>query len=252
LVCGGAFLDEDEMPRAEKEAKVKGLAERLGESQATILAGYRGLTVQEAAELRAALAEADTRFSVVKNSLTRLAVKDAGLDELEGLIDGPTAIAFVTGDPVSGAKRLVEQARRFPVLEIRGGFAEGRVLDAEQIRSLAALDTREVMLATLAGLAKSQLSRTAWALQGLQSRFVGLMQALSDKLPEDGSMDEPSASASGTGGVPSAAASGSAEASGEPEGSPEETPLVDEGEPEGSKDETEGSEPETQEEGGGA
>src|ERR671918_440609 len=89
----------------------------------------------------------------------------------------------------------------------------------------------------LAGLAKSQLSRTAWALQGLQSRFVGLMQALSDKLPEDGSMDEPSASASGTGGVPSAAASGSAETSGEPEGS---------------KDETEGSEPETQEEGGGA
>jgi large subunit ribosomal protein L10 len=230
------------MPRAEKESKVKGLAERLGESQATILAGYRGLTVQEAAELRMALAEADTRFSVVKNSLTRLAVKDAGLEELTDLIDGPTAIAFVRGDPVSGAKRLVEQARRYPVLEIRGGFAEGRVLTADQVRSMAALESREVMLAQLAGLAKSQLTRTAWALQALQSRFVGVMEALRSKLPE-GQPGEPSAPASGTGEVPSAVASGSpdgpAEASGSPdgpegpEGSAEETPSVDEAESEG-------------------
>jgi large subunit ribosomal protein L10 len=213
------------MPRAEKESKVKGLAERFGESQATILAGYRGLTVQEAAELRMALAEADTRFSVVKNSLTRLAVKDAGLEELTDLIDGPTAIAFVRGDPVSGAKRLVEQARRFPVLEIRGGFAEGRVLTADQVRSMAALESREVMLAQLAGLAKSQLTRTAWALQALQSRFVGLMEALRSKLSEDQpgepsapaqeypSADEPSDSASSTKGVSSAEPSGSSEAS---------------------------------------
>lgn len=215
------------MPRAEKEAKVKGLAERLGESQATILAGFRGLTVQEAAELRTALADADTRFSVVKNSLTRLAVKDAGLEELMDLIDGPTAIAFVRGDPVSGAKRLVEQARRFPVLEIRGGFAEGRVLTAEQVRSMAALESREVMLAQLAGLAKSQLTRTAWALQALQSRFVGLMEALKSKLPgeadEPGSAEERSASpqespsadepsdSSGSAEEPSASASGPGE-----------------------------------------
>jgi len=171
------------MPRAEKEARVKGLAERLSESQAAVLAGYRGLTVHEAAELRNALAEVGTRFSVVKNSLTRLAVKEAGLEGLEELIDGPTAIAFVVGDPVAGAKRLVEQARRFPVLEVRGGFAEGRILSADEIRALAALESREAMLATLAGLAKSQLARTAWALQALQSRFVGLMEALREKLP---------------------------------------------------------------------
>jgi large subunit ribosomal protein L10 len=242
------------MPRAEKESKVKGLAERLGESQATILAGYRGLTVQEAAELRMALAEADTRFSVVKNSLTRLAVKDAGLEELTDLIDGPTAIAFVRGDPVSGAKRLVEQARRFPVLEIRGGFAEGRVLTADQVRSMAALESREVMLAQLAGLAKSQLTRTAWALQALQSRFVGLMEALKSKLPDDSSAsaEEPSASASGTEGVPSADASGSPEASEGPEGPSEGTPLVTEEGPEGPSDGAEEpAEPtETEEEGG--
>jgi large subunit ribosomal protein L10 len=245
------------MPRAEKESKVKGLAERLGESQATILAGYRGLTVQEAAELRMALAEADTRFSVVKNSLTRLAVKDAGLEELTDLIDGPTAIAFVRGDPVSGAKRLVEQARRFPVLEIRGGFAEGRVLTADQVRSMAALESREVMLAQLAGVAKSQLTTTAWALQALQSRFVGLMEALKAKLPSEEAWDgaqEPSASASGTGEVPSADASGSPEAPEEPEGSAEETPLVDEAESEGSlgEAEPEGSPEESTEEEGGA
>jgi large subunit ribosomal protein L10 len=238
------------MPRAEKESKVKGLAERFGESQATILAGYRGLTVQEAAELRMALAEADTRFSVVKNSLTRLAVKDAGLEELTDLIDGPTAIAFVRGDPVSGAKRLVEQARRFPVLEIRGGFAEGRVLTADQVRSMAALESREVMLAQLAGLAKSQLTRTAWALQALQSRFVGLMRALSEKLPagaeEPASPDEPSDSASSTEGVSSAEPSGSPEASDDPEASAEGTPLVPEADVEGSPADS------TEEEGGGA
>jgi large subunit ribosomal protein L10 len=221
------------MPRAEKESKVKGLAERFGESQATILAGYRGLTVQEAAELRMALAEADTRFSVVKNSLTRLAVKDAGLEELTDLIDGPTAIAFVRGDPVSGAKRLVEQARRFPVLEIRGGFAEGRVLTADQVRSMAALESREVMLAQLAGLAKSQLTRTAWALQALQSRFVGLMEALRSKLPEV-QAEEPSGSDSATEGVASPEPSGSSDASGEAEASAEGTPSVPEADAEGS------------------
>jgi large subunit ribosomal protein L10 len=239
------------MPRAEKESKVKGLAERLGESQATILAGYRGLTVQEAAELRMALAEADTRFSVVKNSLTRLAVKDAGLDELTDLIDGPTAIAFVRGDPVSGAKRLVEQARRFPVLEIRGGFAEGRVLTADQVRSMAALESREVMLAQLAGLAKSQLTRTAWALQALQSRFVGLMEALKAKLPgeaaveeplappqESPSADEPSDSASSTEGVSSAEPSGSSESADDPEAAAEGTSPVPEADAEGSPEES--------------
>jgi large subunit ribosomal protein L10 len=242
------------MPRAEKESKVKGLAERLGESQATILAGYRGLTVQEAAELRMALAEADTRFSVVKNSLTRLAVKDAGLDELTDLIDGPTAIAFVRGDPVSGAKRLVEQARRFPVLEIRGGFAEGRVLTADQVRSMAALESREVMLAQLAGLAKSQLTRTAWALQALQSRFVGLMEALREKLPSDADTAEPGApsdSASSTEGVSSAEPSGASESTGEPQASAEGTSPVPEADAEGSSvPDTEGSSASATEEGG--
>jgi large subunit ribosomal protein L10 len=192
------------MGRAEKEEKVHGLAERLAGAQAAVLTDFRGLTVQEAAELRAALDEVDTRFSIVKNSLTRLAVKEAGLEELGRYVDGPTAIAFILGDPVAGAKRLVEQTRRYPVLEVRGGFAEGRVLTAEEMKAFAALDTREVMLGRLAGLGKLQLARTAWMLQGLQARFVSLMDALTEKLPGEeaapAAEDHPDPEAPGSGG----------------------------------------------------
>jgi large subunit ribosomal protein L10 len=173
------------MPNAQKEARVTEIAEQLSAAQAAVLAGYRGLTVQEAAELRDALTEVDTRFSIVKNSLTRLAVKQAGLEGLDELIDGPTAIAYVQGDPVAAAKRLVEQSRRFPVLEVRGGVAEGRILTAEDFRRFAELQPRDVMLAQLAGLAKGQIARTAWMMQALQSEFLLLMQALKDKLPAE-------------------------------------------------------------------
>jgi large subunit ribosomal protein L10 len=173
-----------EMPSEAKVERVKGLSERLTAADAALLTDYRGLTVHEADELRTALAEADARFSVVKNSLTRLAMKQAGMEGLAELIDGPTAIAFVHGDPVAAAKALVDAARRYPVLEVRGGFAEGRVLTAEEIREYAALDSREVMLAKIAGLGKMQLARTALMLQALQVKFVRLMEALRDELPQ--------------------------------------------------------------------
>jgi large subunit ribosomal protein L10 len=179
------------VPRAEKEERVRGIAQRLSSAQAAVLTDYRGLTVQDAAEVRRALGEVDARFSVVKNSLTLLAVKEAGLEELGRFVDGPTAIAFVLGDPVAAAKALVDQSRRLPALEIRGGFAEGRVLEAEEIRTLARLESREVMLAQLAGLAKGQLARTASMITALQSRFVGLMEALKDKLPAEEATEAP-------------------------------------------------------------
>jgi large subunit ribosomal protein L10 len=173
------------MPSEAKVERVKGLTERLNAAEAALLTDYRGLTVQEADELRTSLADADARFSIVKNSLTRLAMKDAGMEGLADLIDGPSAIAFVHGDTVAAAKALVDAARRYPVLEVRGGFAEGRVLSAEEIREYASLDTRDVMLAKLAGLGKMQMARTALALQALQVKFVRLMQALREELPEE-------------------------------------------------------------------
>jgi large subunit ribosomal protein L10 len=217
--------------RPEKEEKVRGLAERLNGAQAAVLTDYRGLTVREAAELRAALDEVDTRFSIVKNSLTKLAVKEAGLEELGQYVDGPTAIAFILGDPVAGAKRLVEQARRYPVLEVRGGFAEGRILTAEEMKAFAALDTREAMLAKLAGLGKLQLSRTASILQALQARFLSVMEALKEKLPAEESApaaeDHPDAEAAGSGGE---GAGGESTPAAPPEGEPART--EDEGPPE--------------------
>jgi large subunit ribosomal protein L10 len=173
------------MPRAEKEAKVKEIAGELEGSDAAVLAGYRGLTVQEAAELRDALVEVGTRFAIVKNSLAMLAVKEAGHEALTEFFDGPTAVAFVKGDPVMAAKRLVEQSKKFPVIEIRGGFAEGRVLSGDEIRTLAALDSREVMLAKIAGLGKMQMSKAAWMFQALQSKFLLLLEALKEKLPAE-------------------------------------------------------------------
>jgi large subunit ribosomal protein L10 len=184
------------MPRAEKEERVHGIAQRLSSAQGAILTDYRGLTVHDAAELRAALDDVGTRFSIVKNSLTRLAVKEAGLEGLAEYVDGPTAIAFILEDPVAAAKALVDQARRLPALEIRGGFAEGRVLSAEEVRSLASLDSREVMLAKIAGLGKAQMARTAWMMKALQSKFVALMEALRETLPADDAAearDEPDA-----------------------------------------------------------
>jgi large subunit ribosomal protein L10 len=173
------------MPSEAKVERVRGLSERLTAADAALLTDYRGLTVQEADELRSALADADARFSVVKNSLTRLAMKEAGMEGLADLIDGPTAIAFVHGDTVAAAKALVDAARRFPVLDVRGGFAEGRVLTAEEIREYAALESREVMLARIAGLGKREMARAAFMMKALQVKLVRLMQALRDELPEE-------------------------------------------------------------------
>ncbi len=171
------------MPSAVKIEKVAKLKERLSDAQATVFADFRGLSVSDANELRAELAEAEAGFAVVKNSLTRIALKESDLEDLQAFVDGPTAIAFVRGDVVAATKKLVDAAKKFPVLELRGGWSEGRVLTAEDIRALAALESREQMLAKIAGLAKSQMSRTAQLLQALQSRFLGVLEAYKEKLP---------------------------------------------------------------------
>jgi large subunit ribosomal protein L10 len=190
------------MPSQTKIDKVRELSERLTAAEAAVFAGYRGLTVHDTGDLRSTLAEVDTKFAVVKNTLALLALKDAGLEGLEPFVDGPTAIAFVGSDPVTAAKRLLDASRRYPVLELKGGFAEGRVLTAEQVRAMATLESREVMLAKLAGLAKSQMVRVAWMLQSLQSRFVSLLEAYREKLPsEEAESPEAPAPAAAPGGA---------------------------------------------------
>jgi large subunit ribosomal protein L10 len=172
------------MPSTEKIEKVAALKERIQGSQALILTEYRGLSVHDATELRRSLAD-QARFAVAKNTLLLRAATEAGLEGLEDLLRGPTAVAFVQGDVVATAKRLVEAARKFPALVIKGGFVEGKVLTAEEARALAELESREVMLSKVAGMLKSEMSRAASMFQALQSRFVGLMEALRDKLPAE-------------------------------------------------------------------
>jgi large subunit ribosomal protein L10 len=177
------------MPSAEKVEQVARLKERISNSQALLLAEYRGLSVHDATELRRSLGQ-DTRFSVVKNTLMKLAAGEAGVGELERLLEGPTAVAFVAGDPVAAAKRVVEAGKRFPALALKGAFMEGRVLGPDEARSLAELESRDVMLSRLAGALKAELSRAAGMFGTLQSRFLSLLEAYREKLPQAPSASE--------------------------------------------------------------
>ena len=172
------------MPNAEKVEKVEVLKERIQGSEALLLAEYRGLTVHDANELRRSLA-GQAKLTVAKNTLLKRAAGEAGIEGLDELLDGPTAVAFVEGDVVAAAKKLVEAARKFPALVLKGAYLEGKVLGADQAKALADLESREVMLSKIAGLLKSEMSRAASMFQAVQSRFVGLMEALKDKLPAE-------------------------------------------------------------------
>ena len=170
------------MTRAEKVERVGELKELIEGSDALLLTEYRGLTVSDIAELRRSLAEGGTGFSVVKNTLMRRAAADASI-ELESLLQGPTAVAFIAGDPVAAAKTVVDAAKRFPALILKGGFMEGRVLTADEAKGLADLDSREVMLSKIAGLVKGEMSRAAAVFVSAQSKFLSLLEAYRDKLP---------------------------------------------------------------------
>jgi large subunit ribosomal protein L10 len=172
------------MPSTEKIAKVEQLKGRIEASNALLLAEYRGLTVHDATELRRSLQD-QARFSVVKNTLMQRAAGEAGIDQLIAFLNGPTAVAFVQGDVVAAAKKVVDAGKRFPALVLKGAYMEGRVLGAAEAQALATLESREVMLSRIAGLMKSEMTHAASMLQQLQSRFVGLLEAYRDKLPAE-------------------------------------------------------------------
>lgn len=170
------------MPNAQKIEKVAALKERIQSSEGLLLAEYRGLSVHDATELRRSLSDL-ARFAIVKNTLFERAAADAGVAELRELLDGPTAVAFVQGDVVATAKKVVDAAKKFPALVIKGGFLDGKILSAAEAQALAALDSREVMLSKIAGMLKSEMSRAASMFQTLQGRFAGLLEAYKEKLP---------------------------------------------------------------------
>ncbi len=170
------------MPNAEKISAVAEISEHFATSSAAVITEYRGLSVKQVTQLRRALGR-DTVYSVVKNTLTKRAAEQSGVTIEESLLVGPTAIAFVKGDPVEAAKGLRDFARTNPLLVIKGGIMDGKALSTAEIAQIADLESREVLLAKLAGALKALPTRAAALFQAPLSQMARLAKALEEKKP---------------------------------------------------------------------
>ena len=175
------------MARADKAADVAEIAEHFRTSNATVLTEYRGLTVAQLKTLRRSLGD-NANYAVVKNTLTKIAAKEAGVEGLDGLLAGPSAIAFIKGDPVEAAKGLRDFAKAHPLLVIKGGYMDGRTLSAAEITKLADLESREVLLAKLAGAMKASLSQAAALFNAPLAQAARTIEALRVKAEADPSV----------------------------------------------------------------
>ena len=192
------------MNREQKAATIDALAEQLTSAQAVIALDFRGLDVAGTAELRAKLRECETTLRVVKNSLAERAAAQAQIEGLGEVLAGPTALAFVTGDPATAAKAIAERARATQLLPFKGGLLSGQALSAEQLQALSRLPAREVLYGQLVGVVASPLNGLA---RSLSSLIGGLAVALSQVREQRaaGGTDEAQADA-GEGGAQSSAA----------------------------------------------
>jgi len=185
------------MANAEKTAAVEELTGKFRDSSGAVLTEYRGLTVAQLKELRGSLA-GNATFSVVKNTLTKIAANEAGLgDQLTPMLSGPSAIAFVSGDVAQAAKGLLDFAKANPLLVIKGGVLEGRPLTAAEVGKLADLEPREVLLAKLAGAMKASMANAAATFNALPTQMALLADALRAKV-EAGAPAEAAPAAAGT------------------------------------------------------
>jgi large subunit ribosomal protein L10 len=170
------------LPKQEKVQAVSELQEGISGSSALLMTDYRGLKVSEITELRRNLRGAGTDYAVVKNTLFSRAAKEAAIEaDMSELLAGPTAVAFVHQDPVATAKALVDFARTHKALEIKGGYVEGRVLNADQIQALSKVPPREVLISQMLGAFQSPISGFVGTLQGIMSEFVFTLKAVADK-----------------------------------------------------------------------
>ena len=173
------------MATAEKQAAIAELADSFRGSSAAVLTEYRGLTVKQLSELRGSL-RGHATYAVVKNTLTELAAKEAGVTAFDGQLVGPSAIAFVTGDPVEAAKGLRDFARAHPLLVIKGGVLDGKAMTAAEITKLADLESREVLLAKLAGAMNASLTKAVYLFAAPLSQSARLIEALRAKVEAEG------------------------------------------------------------------
>ena len=203
------------MARADKATAVADITEQFKESTATLITEYRGLTVANLAELRRSLAGSAT-YTVAKNTLIKRAASEAGIEGLDELFAGPTAIAFVSGEPVDAAKAIKTFAKDNKALVIKGGYMDGHPLTVSEVERIADLESREVLLAKLAGAMKGNLAKAAGLFSAPASQFARLAAALQEK------------KASETPAEPAAAAAPAAEPAAEP---PAEVPAEPAAEP---------------------
>jgi large subunit ribosomal protein L10 len=176
------------MATAEKQAAIAELADSFRGSSAAVLTEYRGLTVKQLSELRGSL-RGHATYAVVKNTLTELAAKEAGVTAFDGQLVGPSAIAFVTGDPVEAAKGLRDFAKAHPLLVIKGGVLDGKAMTAAEITKLADLESREVLLAKLAGAMNASLTQAVYLFAAPLSQSARLIEALRAKREAESPQD---------------------------------------------------------------
>jgi large subunit ribosomal protein L10 len=194
------------MARPDKTAAVAEIVDQFNEAAGAVLTEYRGLTVKQLQDLRRSLGE-NANYAVVKNTLTKLAATEAGVEGFDALLNGPTAIAFINGDVVEAAKGLRDFAKANPALVIKGGFIDGAAMDAKEIAKLADLESREVLLGKLAGAMLASLSQAVYLLNAPLAQAARLVGALEAKAQQD-----PSILAGGAGAPAAAAEEAPAEA----------------------------------------
>jgi large subunit ribosomal protein L10 len=220
------------MARAEKQAAVAEIVDSFNDSAGAVLTEYRGLTVKQLQELRRSLG-ANANYAVVKNTLAKLAAKDAGIDGFDDLLTGPTAIAFIKGDVVEAAKGLRDFAKANPTLVIKGGVLDGKPLDAKEVAKLADLESREVLLGKLAGAMLASLSQAVYLLNAPIAQVARLAGALQAKAEQDpsilaGGAGTPAAEAAAVP-APEASTDTADEAAADTEPAVEDTPAEDAG-----------------------
>jgi len=220
------------MDREQKAALIEEMTASLSDAEAIFAVDYRGISVPQAAELRTRLAEADATFKIVKNRLAKLAAENAGTDGLVELFEGPTALTFVKGDPVTAAKAIATFGREHDVLDFKGGLMEGDVLDPDQFKVIARLPGLDVLRGQLVGVAASPITGLA---RGLGAMLSGLAIGLG-QVQEKGLVggDEPAPEREAEADEPA-----------EPEAEEAAKPEAEEpAEPEADEPEAEASEPE--------
>ena len=169
------------MAKPEKAAAIADLTDRFRKSGAAVLTDYRGLTVAQLTTLRSTIREHAT-YAIVKNTLTAIAAKEAGVTAFDGQLSGPSAIAFITGDPVEAAKGLRDFAKANPHLVIKAGVMDGKALTPAEINKLADLESREVLLAKLAGAMNASLTNAVYLFAAPLSQMARVVEALRAKV----------------------------------------------------------------------